>query len=220
MARIFVFGGGGHARVVMDVISSRAEHEIVGIVDSFRAKGTEVAGHPILGSEDDVEELSAAHGVQMGIVAVGDNWERFEVTRAIEGRLPGFGWVRAIHARAWVAASSEIGAGSVVMAGAVVNPGCEIGPACIVNTASSLDHDGTMGRFSSLAPGAHVGGGVRIGEFSSICLGASVIHSVEVGAHAVVGAGATVLEDVPERVVAYGSPARVVRSRGEGEPYL
>jgi acetyltransferase-like isoleucine patch superfamily enzyme len=35
-----------------------------------------------------------------------------------------------------------------------------------------------------------------------------------------VGAGAVVVDDVPDAVVAYGAPARVVRSRDPDEPYL
>jgi acetyltransferase-like isoleucine patch superfamily enzyme len=35
-----------------------------------------------------------------------------------------------------------------------------------------------------------------------------------------VGAGALVLDDVPDQVVAFGAPARVVRPRAVDEPYL
>jgi acetyltransferase-like isoleucine patch superfamily enzyme len=36
----------------------------------------------------------------------------------------------------------------------------------------------------------------------------------------VIGAGATVLQEVPDRAVVAGTPARLVRSRAPGEPYL
>jgi acetyltransferase-like isoleucine patch superfamily enzyme len=61
---------------------------------------------------------------------------------------------------------------------------------------------------------------VRLGRATAIGIGASVIHEVTIGADTVVGAGAVVVGDLPERVVAYGVPARVVRSREPGEPYL
>ena len=47
-----------------------------------------------------------------------------------------------------------------------------------------------------------------------------MIHEVTIGADTVVGAGAVVLGDLPDRVVAFGVPARVVRDREPGEPYL
>ena len=61
---------------------------------------------------------------------------------------------------------------------------------------------------------------MRVGRATAIGLGASVIHGVTIGDDTVVGAGAVVLRDVPERVVAYGVPARVARTRQPGEPYL
>jgi len=61
---------------------------------------------------------------------------------------------------------------------------------------------------------------VHIGAFTAVGLGASVIHEVTIGPHTVIGAGAVVLVEVPDHVVAFGVPARVVRARAEGEPYL
>lgn len=220
MARIFLFGSGGHARAVLDVLFSEDQHEIVGIVDGSRKKGTTFSGLPVLGGDDEALELADSYDVNSGIVAIGDNWRRAEVVRTIEAQLSEFTWVSSIHPNAHVAPSSTIGVGCVVMAGAVVGPNSVLDDFCIVNTLSSLDHDGTMGSFSSLAPGAHLGGRTNIGSFSAVCLGASVIHGVEIGPHTVVGAGATVLGDLPPRVVAFGSPAKVVRQRAEGESYL
>jgi acetyltransferase-like isoleucine patch superfamily enzyme len=46
---------------------------------------------------------------------------------------------------------------------------------------------------------------------SWIGIGAVVIEGVRIGEGSVVGAGAVVLRDIPEGVVAYGTPARAVR---------
>jgi serine acetyltransferase len=89
-----------------------------------------------------------------------------------------------------------------------------------MGTNSSVDHDNVLAEFVSLAPGATTGGDVHVGVCTAIGLGANVIHQAHIGAHAVVGAGAVVLDDLPDLVVAYGVPARVVRSRDAGEPYL
>ena len=52
---------------------------------------------------------------------------------------------------------------------------------------------------------------VRIGEGSWI--GSAAVVMAEVGRHTVVGAGAVVTKPLPDRVVAGGVPARVLRSR-------
>ena len=89
-----------------------------------------------------------------------------------------------------------------------------------MNTRASLDHHGVMGAYASLAPGVATGGNVSIGEGSAVSIGATVLHGRSIGAWSVVGAGATVIKDVPDHVVAYGTPARVVRGRESGERYL
>ena len=55
--------------------------------------------------------------------------------------------------------------------------------------------------------------GVTIGDGAWLGAGAKILDGVCIGAHAVIGAGAVVREDVPERAIAVGVPARVVGSR-------
>jgi acetyltransferase-like isoleucine patch superfamily enzyme len=106
------------------------------------------------------------------------------------------------------------------MAGAVLNPGVRVGEFCIVNTRASLDHDSTMGAFSSLAPGAITGGNVAVGSYSNVGMGATVLPGVSIGQHTLIGAGALVYRSVPDNSVAYGVPARLIRSRQPGDRYL
>jgi acetyltransferase-like isoleucine patch superfamily enzyme len=77
-----------------------------------------------------------------------------------------------------------------------------------------------MHKFSSIAPGVSTGGLVEIGECSAIGVGASISDRISIGRHTVVGTGAVVVRDIPDLVVAYGNPARVQRSRAEGEKYV
>lgn len=58
-------------------------------------------------------------------------------------------------------------------------------------------------------------GGIRIGDGAWLGHGVIVLDGVEIGAGAVVAAGAVVNRTIPPNAVAVGSPARVVRFRGE-----
>ena len=73
---------------------------------------------------------------------------------------------------------------------------------------------------SGAQPAVVTGGNVRVGRFSALSLASAVIHGRSVGSHTVVGAGALVLQDIPGHSVAWGTPARVIRQRKEGERYL
>jgi acetyltransferase-like isoleucine patch superfamily enzyme len=77
-----------------------------------------------------------------------------------------------------------------------------------------------MEDFSSLAPHATTGGSCRIGSYSAISIGAVLIHGVHIGNNTVVGAGSLVLKPLDSFIVAYGSPAKVIRKRKAGDKYL
>lgn len=217
---LLVVGSSGHAKVVIDAIERTGQYRIVGLIDSFRPAGEEEYGYRVLGNEDALPMIASARHVLSCFVAIGDNWQRQLAVRRILDLLPNAEFASAIHPSAQIARDVSIGRGSVIMPGVVLNAGAQVGEFCIVNTAASLDHDSRMENFSSLAPGARTGGNVRIGALAAVGLGASVAQRRVIGAHCVIGAGAVVLNDVPDRCVAYGIPARPIRLRAEGEPYL
>ncbi len=220
MRPLLVVGSSGHASVVIEALTLQSEYEIIGLLDSFQAKGTERHGHRILGTAEDFPSVAALHSNLSFFVAVGDNWWRDQISSRIAAELPTAPFATVIHPHASVSKSARISPGTVIMAGAVVAPNCSIGRGCIINTSCSIDHDCKLADFSSVAPGAHVGGTVSIGFRSSIGIGAAVREKVVIGADTVVGAGAVVLTDLPDKAVAYGVPARVRRHRSPDEKYL
>jgi sugar O-acyltransferase (sialic acid O-acetyltransferase NeuD family) len=217
---IVVAGASGHAKVVLDVLEREGRFRVAGLIDGLRPANAECFGYRVLGSEADLPRIIEAHGVSGAIVAIGDNWVRSGMARRIEQAAPQLAFVTAVHPGAQVARGVCLGRGTVVMAGAVINSDTRIGEFSIVNTHASIDHDCVMEDFACVLPGAVLGGNVRLGAFAAVCLGAQVVHGVAIGEHTIVGAGALVLRDLPARVIAYGVPARVVRERVPGEPYL
>lgn len=61
---------------------------------------------------------------------------------------------------------------------------------------------------------------VAIGDGSWIGHGAIVLPGVSIGAHVVIGAGSVVTSDIPDRCVAVGNPARVIRRYVDGEGWV
>lgn len=218
MKPVVIFGAGGHAKVVIDIIEKSGLYSIIGLIDQRKPKGTPLYGYEVLGDEACFRELASE--LYGGIVAIGDNWARSNMVSTILSIAPDFRFVTAVHPSAEIARGAIIGAGTVIMAGGIVNSDTVIGKHCIVNTKASVDHDCVMGDFSTLAPRATTGANVRLGSYSVISLGANVVHSIDIGEHTVIGAGATVLSKIDSYVVAYGVPAKVIRKRMAGESYL
>ena len=215
-----VFGASGHAKVVLDIVERQSVYETVSLLDRYKPSGTECGGFHVNGSLEDLRAARSRHPALEVVVAIGDNWARARIAAELEQVCPGIRFAIVIHPSAEIGRDVDVGAGTVIMAGAVVNPAARIGEGCILNTRASLDHDSTMGRFASLGPAATIGGGVQIGEYSSVGMGATVIQELSVGAHTVIGAGAVGVRSIPDSVVAFGTPARVIRRRQPGDRYL
>lgn len=208
MEKLLIWGAGGHARVVADIVRLRGEYEIAGFVhDTPSASAGPIDGAPVIRDREAVMRLRREAHVAHAIVAFGDCAARLDVARWCRGQ--GFALITAIHPSAVIAASALIGAGTVAAAGAIVNPGAVIGENVILNTAATVDHDCTIGDGAHLSPGVHLGGGVRVGSASWLGVGAAVRDRIVIGCRTVVGVGAVVVSDLPDDVVAYGNPARV-----------
>ena len=220
MKRILIIGGSGHARAVIDAVEQSQCYQIAGILDDQLESGSAVLGYRVLGRIDELSEVADHHGVTGGHVAIGDNWVRARVVARLEAAVPGFDFVTVVHPSATVSRHACLGRGVMVLSGAVIGPNSRVGQFCSVWTRASIDHDGTLDTYASLAPAVVTGGNVHIGAYSAVCLAASIIHGITIGEHTLVGAGSTVLNDLPNNAVAYGTPARVVRKRLAGERYL
>jgi len=220
MQNVVIFGASGHGSVVLDCIEKEGKYKVIGFIDSFKEIGTELNGYSILGSEHDLPFLIKKHQLFGGIIAIGDNWVRNLIVDKITRIAPEFNYISTVHPNAQLGKDVQIAEGSVVMPGVTINANAFIGKHCILNTSSSLDHNGFMNNYSSLAPNVCVGGNFILGRGSAVCLGANIIENISVGEHSIIGAGSLVVGNIADRLMVYGAPAKIVRKRIPGEPYL
>ena len=217
---ILSIGAGGHARSVLNLLQRHGVYSPIGFVDSVNSPGSKVCGLEVLGSEADINCIFQRHSLSHCLVAVGDNFSREAITLRLKKKFPNIIFPALVDPSAVVASDAILESGVIVFAQAHVGPGCTLSQGSIANTKSSLDHDCTLNAYASLAPGAISGGHVHIGARSFIGLGTCVVQNVRIGSDTVVGAGSLVLNDLPDGIVSYGSPAKVVRSRLPHASYL
>ena len=218
--KILLIGSSWQASVLLDAIRLAGLYTVVGFLDDTLPVGASRNGYAVLGGMKDAPRICSEHAVSDVAMAIGDNWWRRKLYADLIETCPGLRFPVIRHPSAIVAASARIGKGTAILAGSHVGPNSVVGDFCILNTSSSIDHDCTLADFSSIGPGVKTGGLVRIGECSAIGVGASISDRITIGSHTVIGTGAVVVRDIPDLVVAYGNPARVKRSRPEGEAYV
>ncbi len=217
---IIIFGGGSHARCIIDIIETSDVFTIIGIIDSIAAIGDSIANYKVIGRQQDLQVLVEKYDIDGGIIALGDNYSRMVLQNEIVNQIATFNFVNVIHPNAIVSHSAQIGCGNVFMAGTIINVGAVIRNHCIINTGSQLEHFSIMEDYSSLSAGVITGGFVHLKSFSAVALGVTIFDRVSIGMNAVIGSGSLVTKDVPDNVVAYGSPARVVKTRALNERFL
>ncbi len=203
---IIVVGAGGHAKVVIECLRF-AGWDVIGCTDAD-ATPRACAGAPVLGGDAILADLRR-QGVGYAFCALGPNIIRERVgQKLIEA---GFVLPVVRGPGANLSRSAIVGAGTILMPGATVNVETVLGPLVIVNTNASIDHDGVIGRAAHIGPGASLAGEVAVGDRSFVAAGCAVIPRIRIGIDVVVGAGSIVVRDIPDRVVAFGNPARVIR---------
>lgn len=208
--KLLIWGAGGHARVVSDIVQLCGEFDIAGYLDDEnptpRASG--ISDARVLGGSEKLQTLRRG-GVGHAVVAIGSCRPRVERGEVLRKR--GFKLVTLLHPSAVVARDVDLGDGTVVAAGAIVSPGAEVGDHVILNTGCTVDHDSRIESGAHVCPGVHVAGNSRIGTEVWVGIGSTVVERIRVGAGTFIGAGSLVLRNLPENVLAYGRPAVVIR---------
>jgi sugar O-acyltransferase (sialic acid O-acetyltransferase NeuD family) len=220
MNNIIIVGSSGAAKWVIDVVECEEKYKIIGLLDRYRNVGEKTFGYAILGQEEDLPLLIDNYSLEGAIVAIGDNFIRSIVSARVNNLCPGFPFVSAIHPNAVIAKDVSIGEGTVIHPGNIIGPSCSIGKLCSLLPNSSLGHDTIMSDFSSVGGRVVTGGYCRIGAYAAINIGTVLVNRVTIGEHTVVGAGSTVLTNIEPYSVAYGMPAKTIRTRRAGDTYL
>lgn len=220
MKNLVLVGGGNQAHYTIDIIEKENKYRIVGIIDSIHDIGSDRFGYKIIGRQEDIIELVDSYKIDVGVISIGDNWSRYAVYNKIVDLVPNFEFVNAIHPSVVIGNNVSLGRGVVAMAGCIFNPKSSIGDFTFFATGAQIEHDCFVDDFASVSAGSVTGGYVKIGKFSAITLGVTLLDRITIGENSVIGSGSLVVKSIPDDVLAYGNPAKVIRKRKVGEKFL
>ena len=195
---MYLYGAGGHAKVIRDILDANG---IVfsGIVDD----------NPEEKFFMDYEIKHTLDGVDEVIISIGSNRTRKLLAEKLQTLGITFG--TAIHPSVVLSKYAEVEEGTVVMQGAIIQSCAHIGKHCIINSGTSIDHDNEIGDYAHISPHATLCGEVTVGEGAWIGAGTVVKQCTKIGRWSIIGAGAVVVDDIPDGVLAYGNPCRIIR---------
>ena len=216
MRKIVVLGAGGLASEVLNLLEEnnlqKEQWEILGCLDAAYdpEHPRSVLGYPILGNDSWAEKRREPI---CAVCAVGDPAIRKKMIDWYRSNCPAVSFPPIIHKKASVTKYSSIGAGVIICNGSQVSVETEIGDFSIVDLACTVSHGSKIGAFSTVHPASNISGNVNIGDLTEIGTGTKIIQGVHIGDRTIIGAGSVVVRDIPESVVAFGVPCRVVRKK-------
>jgi acetyltransferase EpsM len=196
-AALVIYGGGGHAKALIDLLRLEGTYRIEGIIDDGLPAGMQIMDLPVLGGAAALAGLYR-RGVRQAVNAVGGIGD-IRVRKTVFQRLEdaGFTCPTVVHPRAMVEPSASLAEGVQVFPLAYVGSEAQIGFGAIINTGAIVSHECSVGAYANLSPGAILAGQVEIGAGALVGMGVTLNLRVKVGANARIGNGATVKEDVP-----------------------
>lgn len=203
--QVFLLGGGGHGRVVLDALLSSGVN-VDGVLDPDLKVGDQVFGVPVMGDDNFLDQVAPTDVLPVN--GLGANpWVRTRKRLFEDLKTRGFSFNTVRHPSAVIGRECVLGEGSQIMAGAVLQNRVRIGDNAVINTRASVDHDCVIGAHTFVAPGVVLSGDVLIGESAFIGAGAVVLPGIEIGANVVIGAGAVVTKRIPDGWIVAGTPA-------------
>jgi UDP-3-O-[3-hydroxymyristoyl] glucosamine N-acyltransferase len=103
-----------------------------------------------------------------------------------------------------------IGAGTIIVRGVtkdtIIRRGTKIGILCLIG------HQSITGKHCIILSHSMLGGSCQIGDYSRVSMKACVRERRTIGRNVFIGMGAVVTKDIPDSVMAYGVPAKVMKT--------
>ena len=207
MREIILLGAGGHAAVILDILKAQIAHgeklKIKGLLDD--SDKLQLMGYPVLGRISEVNDFNEED--TYFIIAIGSNNVRYELSQ----KYSHLKYFTAIHPSAIIGSQVKISDGTVVMPKTVINANSQIGCHCIINTGAIVEHDNFIGDYVHLSPNATLCGTVEVQSLTHVGASAVIIQGKKIGSQTMIGAGSTVITDIPNRAVAVGTPAKIIK---------
>ena len=201
--KVVILGGGGHAKMCIDILNQMKTYEIIGIIDGNIKIGEKVMGIPIIAKDRD-EDLKRLYneGIRLIVIGIGAI-KNYSMREKLYKKLKKFNFYfpNIVHPKASIEASVTMGEGNQIMANAILGSDVKIQNNCIVNSGAIVSHDSVLENNVHIAPGAILAGGVFVGENSLIGMGSTIYLYVKIGKHVTIYNNCSITKNVPDNSI-------------------
>lgn len=192
---IYIIGGGGNAKVIVDIIEESTEYKIAGFYDD---KPTQLYNYKYLGK---IENISPESNV---VCTIGNIKVRKQLTNK------NCNYPTLIHKSANISKTARIGKGTIIYKNVNIQPDVVIGDFCLINTSANIDHESIIGNYCNINPNVTLCGNVKIKDNCFIGASTTIIQGINIEKDVIVGAGSIIIRDIPEKTKIVGNPGKEI----------
>jgi sugar O-acyltransferase (sialic acid O-acetyltransferase NeuD family) len=192
----YIYGAGGHGKVVWDAMQ-KSSLKCDGFIDDQVLN--QWMDLPVFPSSF----LNDLNNIELHI-AIGNCKAREEVVNKFKN----LKFISIYHPDAIISSRAKIEVGTFLAAGSIIGPDAKVGKHSIINHHTVIDHDCSIGEYCHIAPHASLCGGVKVGRGVLIGAGAIVLPGITIADYVTVGAGSIVTKDIASGITVVGNPAR------------
>ena len=211
--KIFIFGIGGHSRVILSELLLINKYKSIVFVahDKYSDKSILInnSNYEVINNLSKLKDSYDDNSC--GIIGIGSIEKRILISNEVSSLIPNFQWERLLSKFANISDNVKISEGTVIISGSTINTGTCIGKHCIINTNSSIDHDNIIGDYVNVSPTVVTGGAVKINNASDIGIGSTIKNNITVGNNVVIGGHSFVNKDCEPNSLYYGIPIKKIK---------
>lgn len=209
---ILLWGSTGQA-IVLNEFLNEIGFRVLCLFDRNENIQSPFSGTPIFHKREKLFEFTNNYKEQYFAVAIGGDGGRDRLSIHDLLTKKGMKPVTLLHPKSNIASDVIIGHGCQILINATICSRVKIGKQVIVNSSSTIDHECLLDDGVHIGPGSVLSGSVKVGKCSFIGSGSVVLPRVRIGNNTIIGAGSVVTKNMPDEVIAYGNPCRVIRKK-------
>ena len=206
-----IIGAGTYGEVYLSYLVE-AGVEVAGFLDDNETlNGSKIRGVPVLGKISMLETLKETHGIEAVYCPLGNN--RLRVKFLKYAKELGYKTPNYIHPSVLISPNVHIGScGIYLLPSTVIMPCCDIKDYVMISVNSIISHHTIVEEGVFLSFGVNLGASITVHKYAYIGIGATIMTGVhELGEDCLIGAGAVVINDVPDKAIMAGVPAKILK---------
>jgi sugar O-acyltransferase (sialic acid O-acetyltransferase NeuD family) len=193
--------------MLFDILESNNDYYEINIINNLNINATKEYLRPTfkISETNDVKNIT-----DKVVIGAAVNKTRFKIRNSFK-EINDENFITLINKNCDISNTTRIGVGVIINGLVCIAGHTTIGDFVFINRGCTIGHHTSIGKFVTINPGVNIAGNVIIGEHTQIGLGASIIDGITIGSNTIIGAGSVVTKNIPDNVIAYGNPCKIIR---------